>query len=106
MRTNDAEELNKTLREWSSGAVELWEYTTSHGHLEIRLTSKARRGNLHLVCESCRSINGPVAWSSSALRVVDRGKRDDGRFEVSDSESGFKVICDLVGANTDVEPIY
>lgn len=85
----------------------LWYYTVSHGHLEVRIQQPQKtKGNIHLICEDCRNIQGPTGWSDASMEIEETGNPLEGRYRVSDKVAGFETICNVFQINNDVDPVY
>lgn len=99
--------VHKLLGEWQGGDAALWDYTVSHKSLSIRITSKERRGNVHINCGDCEYIVGPFKWSNCWLELSRRqGEEGESIFILRDERNGFILHCGVIGVKENVEPIY
>jgi hypothetical protein len=101
-------ELNDTLLERSGSFARLWTYSASHAELQIRIETTGRSGNVHLVCDGCKRIEAPVAWQNARIEFVqcENGNDELGRYELLDTQAGFRVRCNLIRIFRDVEPVF
>ena len=100
-------EIQQILDGWNGSNAMLWYYTASHGHLEVRIQQpRKRKGNIHLICEDCRSIQGPAGWSETSIKIEETGNQLDGSYRITDKAAGFETICDLVQITNNVDPVY
>jgi hypothetical protein len=84
--------LNAVLSQWRGEQAQFWTYTAALACLEIRLFSRHRLGNVHLICSPSISIMGPVFWEPCALTVTAEDAEDE-HFIVQDASAGVRVVC-------------
>ena len=75
------------LRRWDGSIARIWELTTSHRTLRIRLEQHGRVGNLLIACIGPEFIHGPTEWNDSHVEIARRG---DG-FVVKDERAGVEI---------------
>jgi hypothetical protein len=88
---------------WRGGHAKLWDYSPTLATLTVRVESRQRAGNLHIVCGGCHSIRGPFHWEESAFEVM---PGDDAGSTLRDIGAGFELRCQVVGVEENVEPVY
>jgi hypothetical protein len=85
----------------------VWDFSPTLTTLTLRVESRDRPGNLHIVCGGCESIRGPFHWEGSAFEVVPDDNSADGPGRIlRDAAAGFEVRCRVVGVQENVEPVY
>jgi hypothetical protein len=65
----------------------MWELTTAHRTLTIRLEQPGRTGNLEIACIDPRHIVGPTEWQDSHVEIE---SAPDG-FLVKDDAAGLRI---------------
>lgn len=88
---------------WQGGRAKLWDFSPSLTTLTVRVESRERPGNLHIVCGQCEHIRGPFHWEDSALEVV---SADGAGWILRDPAADFEIRCGAVGTRENVEPVY
>lgn len=75
------------LRRWDDSIARMWELTSSHRTLRLRLEQHGRDGNLVIACIDPEFIRGPTEWSHSNVEI----HRAEGGFLVKDEGAGVEV---------------
>ena len=110
---SDVDKINSELNGWKGGKACFLSYIISHSQLEVEIThTNRRRRNLHLRLSHCTEIyfSGPVRWDNVdlSIKALEPTRLDPGdtKYEVSDANSGFRVLCTHVKLEKDVHPVY
>ncbi len=93
----------EVLARWRGGRAKVWDFSPSLTRLTVRVESRDRPGNLHIVCGGCESIHGPFGWEESAFEIV---PAEDSGWFLRDAGAEFEVRCRMVGLQENVEPVY
>jgi hypothetical protein len=91
------------LGRWRGGNARLWQLTTSHKALTIRVERPGIHGNLHVACIGPLHIRGPVDWSDSDIEIVP-GPSDT--FVVRDCRAGLEIHTEHVEVLENCKPVY
>ena len=89
------------LSRWRGGHARIWELTTSHATLTIRVEIPGRHGNLRVACLGPLFIQGPYEWSNCDLRV----DWDGTSFVVYDDAAGLEVVTESVEIAENRKPL-
>ena len=89
------------LRRWDGSIARMWELTTSHRTLRLRLERHGRVGNLLIACIDPEFIHGPTEWQDTYLEI---SRRLDG-FLVKDERAGVEVHAGHVEVKENVAPL-
>jgi hypothetical protein len=79
----------------------MWELTTSHRTLSLRLEQHGRAGNLLIACIVPEFIHGPTEWGDSHINIS-RGA--DG-FIVTDERAGVEIRAGHVEVKENTKPL-
>lgn len=93
----------EVLARWRGGRAKVWDYTPSLSRLTMRVESRHRPGNLHLVCGGCEYFRGPFSWDDNAFEVVSDGGSG---WLLRDAVADFELHCRVVAVEENVEPVY
>ena len=91
------------LRRWHGGRAKLWELTSSHQTLIIRVERPGVRGNLHVACIGPLRIQSPGSWEDSCIEVV---LAENGFWVVRDGKAGVEIVAENVEVAENCKPIY
>src|SRR5947208_3311914 len=58
------------LKRWKGGQARMYELTSSHKTLTIRIERSKVKGNLHVACLAPLHIHGPLEWSDCDLEIA------------------------------------
>jgi hypothetical protein len=75
------------LRRWDGSIARMWELTSSHRTLCLRLEQHGRDGNLRIARIDPEFIRGPVEWFDSHVEIERRGEG----FLVKDERAGLEA---------------
>ena len=95
-------DLDFALSKCRGGHARFWDYTSSLGQLTLRIEWLDQEGNIHIVCNGCERVEASHSWSEVDLSIG----RDGDHLVLSDLRGNLKVVCQLIRAFVDVEPIY
>ena len=79
----------------------MWELTTSHSTLRLRLEENGRVGNLQIACLGPISISGPVEWNDCEIEVA---RCADG-FVIAGSTAGVRIVTEAVEIAENAKPL-
>jgi hypothetical protein len=89
------------LRRWDGSIARMWELTSSHRTLRLRLEQHGRDGNLLIACIEPAFIRGPTEWSHSHIEIH---RAEDG-FLVTDEDAGLEVRAGHVELAEETTPL-
>jgi hypothetical protein len=92
----------KMLARWRGARARMWELTTSHKTLTIRLERPGSNENLHVSCYPVH-IHGPVEWNNCDLEV---SLTDAGKWFIKDATAGLEILAEGVEVKENREPRY
>lgn len=105
-RKNLIKSIYTFLKRWNGGEVTIWDYNRSHSSVTIRITSKEKRGNLHLICLGSESMAGPFRWENCNFEVIDISCGDEPMYALVDNKAKFKIEAGKIEAKENCKPIY
>src|SRR6476469_7266492 len=89
------------LRRWDGSIARMWELTTSHRTLRLRLEQHGRAGNLMIACIGPEFIHGPKEGNGSHVEVARRGAG----FVVKDERAGVEIHAGHVEVVENCKPM-
>lgn len=89
------------LRRWDGSIARMWQLTTSHRALDLRLEQHGRVGNLLIACIGPEFIHGPAEWTDAHVEISRRG---DG-FSVKDERAGVEIQAGHVEVTENTKPL-
>jgi len=79
----------------------MWELTTSHRTLRLRLEQPGRAGNLVIACLEPEFIQGPTEWRDSHVEIT----RERDGFSIKDQRAGVDVHAGHVELAENTKPL-
>lgn len=89
------------LRRWDGAIARMWQLTTSHKTLLLRLEQHGRVGNLEIACIDPEFIQGPTEWNDARIVIA---PCSDG-FSVTDVSAGVDIRAGHVEVKENVKPL-
>ena len=89
------------LRRWDGSIARMWELTTSHRTLRLRLEQPGRVGNLVIGCLDPEFIKGPTEWRDSHVQIT----RESDGFSIRDQRVGVDVRAGHVELAENATPL-
>ena len=92
------------LKRWHGGTAKLWQLTSNHPTLTIRVQRSGVHGNLHVLCIEPFRIRGPGDWweNSSIEIVLSEGEG----FVVRDERAGLEILTASVEIKENCSPLH
>ena len=97
------------LEKWNGGNAQLWGYVVSFRVLALRLEKEGTRGNIHIICRSCRSLRLPLLFWQNCnieIEIVEYDEALGATFHVQDKAVGVVIECMGIDFKENVEPVY
>ena len=94
------------LKRWNGGEAIIWDYNRSHSCLTIRITSKTREGNLHLICLGSERVSGPFKWNNCSFEIYDISSDEEPVFALIDETVNFRIEAGILEVKENCKPIY
>lgn len=89
------------LQRWKGCIARLWELTTSHPTLILRIEQQERHGNLQISCIGPIHIQGPTECKNCIIQVERYPK---GGFLITDENAGVKIHSEMVEISENRKP--
>lgn len=90
-------EIDRILDKWKGLPCRLWDYTSTHSRVTLRITQLNGIDALHIDCIMSNYISGPTSWKSNDLTVFrSKDKDKDREYSIEDNSIGFVVRCSSV----------
>ena len=101
----DLQKINRFLREYVGFSIQLWAYSVSHSHLDLRL-HRGTAGNFHLRFAAVNAILLPqLNWQLNGQVNYDESQRHS-RYVFVDENASVRIESDLLRFEENVEPVY
>ncbi len=101
----DLQKINRFLREYVGFSIQLWSYSISHSHLDLRL-NRGTAGNFHLRFAAVNAILLPqLSWQLNGQVNYDESQKHS-RYVFVDENASVRIESDLLRFEENVEPIY